>query len=513
MGMDTTLVDRAADLLAVADAALAELAALPAAMPSHPQQALDRVREVEQLSRRVRSVELAVADAVDRSEVWRAEGHRKAHQLVGYACRLSYAEELRRDQSMRALRDLPSVAAALRDGHLGRCQVERIARTWANERVRPALIELDATLAQQAASWSLSELHAHLRDWEAAVDEAGAAARAVRNHAERAATMAQRDDGGWDGAWRCGSLDGAQLDDIWRAFCDAEAAADWAEARERCGDAAAADDLARTDAQRRFDALGRIFRLAADGWAHAGAGPAIETIIVMDEETFARHLRRTAGHLQPPPRIDLSGDRVDRADPLERSPGTHRGLGTDLGDGLDDEEEAVVATRPPDEDEVVDLADVDAALDWRTEHLERAAGPPGTPTPGMRRRSSTIDGRFVDPTEAIAAALVGHVRRAVVDAESVTIDLGRRQRLFSGHAGLAAKLSATACFWVGCRLPNRRCQTDHLRSWADGGATDQANAAPACGFHNRHKEHGYTVRRDPATGTLRIHRPDGTEIV
>jgi hypothetical protein len=514
LGMDTALLDRAAELIAAADAALAELASLPAAMPCHPQEALDRVREVERLSRRVRSVELAVADAVDRSEVWRADGHRKAHQLVAHACHLSYGEELRRDQSMRALRDLPAVATALREGRIGRCRVERIARTWANERVRGRLIDLDATLAQQASQWSLAELHAHLRDWEATVDEAGAAERAARNHADRSATMSQRDDGGWDGAWRCGSLDGAQLEDIWRAFCDAEAAADWDEAKARQGLAVSADDLVRTDAQRRFDALGRIFRLAADGWSHDRGGPPIETIIVIDEETFVRHLRRTAGHLPPPPRIDLDGNRLASppASGGHPPPGCAR-----CDDHLTPPPEGAerrgdpVRTRPPDEDEVVDLADVEAALDWRTEHLEhleRSGGPRHEPAPCTRRRSTTIDGRFVDPTEAIAAALVGHVRRAVVDAESVTIDLGRRQRLFAGYASLAAKLAATACYWVGCRVPTGRCQTDHLHGWSAGGPTDQVNAGPACGFHNRYKEHGYTVRRDPVFRTV-PHPPPG----
>jgi hypothetical protein len=510
--MDTALVDRASELLAAADAALAELASLHAAMPRHPQEAVDRLREVEQLARRLRSVELATADAVDRSSLWRADGHRRAHQMVAHACQLSYPEELRRDRSMRALRDLPAVAAALRDARIGRCQVERIARTWANERVRDRLIDLDATLAQQAARCSAGELHALLRDWEAAVDETGTAERSARNHTERDAQLAQRDDGGWDGTWRCGSLDGAQLEDIWRAFVDAEAAADGDEARARGIEGAKAEDLLRTDAQRRFDALRRIFLLAADGWAAERGGAAIETIVVLDESTFDRHLRRLAGHERPAPAIDLDGRHLpippDGAeDPITSSAGPDIERGPDPGGGPCPDGDEPIRTAPPDEDEVVDLADVEAALDWRDAHRH-----PGGGTGRVPRRSSTIDGRFVDPTEAVAAAIVGHVRRAVVGAGSVTVDLGRRQRLFPKHASLASKLAATTCYWPGCRIGSGRCQTDHLHGWADGGPTDQANAAPACAHHNRHKEHGFTVRRDPATGELRVHRPDGTAI-
>ena len=93
----------------------------------------------------------------------------------------------------------------------------------------------------------------------------------------------------------------------------------------------------------------------------------------------------------------------------------------------------------------------------------------------------------------------------------MSIDLGRRQRLFTGHATLAARLAATTCYWPGCRAPASHCQTDHLDPWADGGTTDQANGGLACGHHNRLKEHGFTVRRAP-DGTIHVHRPDGTRI-
>ena len=44
-------------------------------------------KRVERVARRVRAVQVAVADAVDRSEVFKADGHRRGHQLVARACR------------------------------------------------------------------------------------------------------------------------------------------------------------------------------------------------------------------------------------------------------------------------------------------------------------------------------------------------------------------------------------------------------------------------------------------
>jgi hypothetical protein len=135
------------------------------------------------------------------------------------------------------------------------------------------------------------------------------------------------------------------------------------------------------------------------------------------------------------------------------------------------------------------------------------------PRPGVRLRCATIDGGHLDPAEAVAAALVGHVRRVVIGADGVVIDLGRRSRVFTGAAQLAVRLSSTECYWPGCHVPVSRCQIDHLRPWAgpERGRTSPDNGGPACGRHNRYKERGFTAWRDP-TGQLHVLRADGTEL-
>jgi hypothetical protein len=135
----------------------------------------------------------------------------------------------------------------------------------------------------------------------------------------------------------------------------------------------------------------------------------------------------------------------------------------------------------------------------------------GRPGPQVGFRSSTLDGHPVDPRGAVAAALCEHVRRAVVDAGGVVVDLGRRQRLFTGPAALALRLPLTTCAWPGCHVPVTDCQGDHLRPWHLGGSTNPGNGAPLCGTHNRTKEQGYRIMRDQL-GNLHVHRPDGTEI-
>ena len=65
----------------------------------------------------------------------------------------------------------------------------------------------------------------------------------------------------------------------------------------------------------------------------------------------------------------------------------------------------------------------------------------------------------------------------------------------------------------GCEVPADRCQIDHNESHSAGGRTDQANAGPECGPHNRHKyEHGWRTRRAD-NGRIYNIRSDGTLIL
>jgi hypothetical protein len=123
-----------------------------------------------------------------------------------------------------------------------------------------------------------------------------------------------------------------------------------------------------------------------------------------------------------------------------------------------------------------------------------------------------LDGHPIDPAEALAALHVGHLRRVVLDARSVVVDMGRATRLFTGPRQVAVRLQRISCFWPGCHVPVQHCQADHLHPWGEGGRTDQANGAPACGKHNRVRNQGFTVSRDPTTGLLVVRRPDGTTL-
>lgn len=110
----------------------------------------------------------------------------------------------------------------------------------------------------------------------------------------------------------------------------------------------------------------------------------------------------------------------------------------------------------------------------------------------------TQAGRRVHPDDAVNSALIGHVRRVVLDSAGTIIDLGRRSRLFRGAAREAVMLMHHQCVWAGCDRPVHWCDADHSRGWKAHGATVPRNGAPLCRAHNLLKEHGYGTYRDPA---------------
>ena len=457
------------ELAEAIDAVAASLDRLRSAgvTPVNSLDAITVIRETERLGRQLDAVLIDVLDGLDRSGFHLVDGHRTAKVMVRHVGRLSNREAARRARAVKALRDLPVVRAGFRAGRIGPCQVALIARVHANKRVRSRLLELDSDLARSAAHRTYPEFEMLLRNWETLTDEDGCADTNQRNHDNRDASLLQDYDTSWNLRAGCAALHGAAMNDIFQAFVDAEFAADWATARAEWGDAAGAH-LPRTDAQRRFDTLYAIFNNAADVLATEAGGTRITTNIVIDQDTFERIATKLTGATPEAPTFDF--------DPTPD-------------------------TDPTDED--LEADDVDTTETTETDTA---------PTSPVGFRCSTLDGHPLDPTEAVAHALLGHIRRVVVGADSTVIDLGRRRRLFTGAAQLAVKLSTTWCYWPGCNVPVTNCQTDHLTSWHQHhGRTHPGNGGPACGKHNRHKQHGYTAHRDQA-GTWHVHRPDGTEI-
>jgi hypothetical protein len=154
-------------------------------------------------------------------------------------------------------------------------------------------------------------------------------------------------------------------------------------------------------------------------------------------------------------------------------------------------------------------------LDTFQQHLHaELGGPPPAIDPAgiLTRRCETIDGVAVDPRHVVALAMVGRVRRIVLDANDVIVNAGRLTRLYRGPLRQALQALNPRCRWLACMLRARISAIDHRHEYAQGGTTDAANGEVLCHHHNRFKsQHDYRPRRMP-NGWWIIHRPDGTPL-
>jgi hypothetical protein len=140
-------------------------------------------------------------------------------------------------------------------------------------------------------------------------------------------------------------------------------------------------------------------------------------------------------------------------------------------------------------------------------------GTPDTIDPAtfLQRHSENDQGDLLHPSHILAAALIGHVRRVVLDRKGVITDLGRRSRLFTGPLRDAILFTQRRCIHPGCERPVGQCEADHTLPFSNAGPTNAANGGPLCSHHNRWKNRGFRTVRDPE-GRWHTYRPDGSEI-
>jgi hypothetical protein len=360
------------------------------------------------------------------------DGHRSLRAWGQSSCNWSHTEANRLVKTGRMLDTYQTAAVLAESGELGVAQMHALASVVTNPRVQPHLADGEAAIVGAAVSLDYADLLIFLNGWVAAADPDGAHQSAERAHKGRRARIGVFGNECFlDAAG--GATQGVQLKEILDAFAHSEWLADWDEGVLQHGGQMCPGLMARTDAQRRFDALFAIFHAAASMSADS-TGTAVTVNLVVGLDAFEHHLEKALG-----------------GDP--------------------------------------------APLD------------PNDP----QSRCETDDGVPIDPADMLLAAVSGHVRRVVFDSAGVVVNMGRKQRLFTGAMRDAVLLSARRCTWGGCHVPSHHCQTDHVLPWSQAGPTSTSNGAPKCGHHNRWMTRGYRTWRDP-DGHWHHYRPDGTEI-
>ena len=422
---------------------------------------LDAEIRSSELARRRLVVRQAMLIAVAQArQVPASDGHRSMAGYLRATCNWSGGEIAQMRRLAHLFDDVPVVGDALLAGHIGVAQAVEIGRVHANRRIGHLTGAIAPVLVEQAEHLSLREFKICVDRFITLADADGAFDDMTANMELRRAVVTEVAGGLLVQASGGDPLVAAGMIGVFARFVQAEFHRDVAARRVEFGDDADQHPLARTAAQRSFDALQTIFETAADaadnGIEPSGFGSVVN--IVCDEHMVGEVLA---------------------------------GGGLTLPNG-----------RHVDVDDFGGVA-IDAIVDELTSDPESL----------FERRCETADGTPIHPTLLLRALLSGHVRRVVVDSAGVVTDLGRRQRLFTGSARDAATLLTRTCTHPGCTVRSRFAEIDHVDDWADGHGTDQDNADVRCGRHNRFKHRQrWRTRRDPHGRSYSI-RPDDTIVL
>lgn len=414
---------------------------------------LDTVLAAAKRKRDEADLEIAAVTAVvDSRQLFQEHSQSSIKAYLKQQLNCSGPDALRIKRRARLFNQHPEIADVFGDSRIAVGQVDVMASAQQHPRAGAQFAEFAGLFLGQAERLEHDDFADAIKHFVVQADQDGSFSDQKFHEDQRTASV-RVDDGAVSVHASGGDpLRSVEMKEIFDRAVAAEAHKDFETRRAEHGDDALAHPMLRSGDQRRFDAIYAIFAASVVAPAN-GKRPVPLVNIVIDPATSLEVLAKY-GLIDL---SDLSG--LDTNSDL-----------TDIGVG--------------------DLADSDPTL----------------------RRCATSTGVAVHPDVALQAMFAGSVRRVMVDAHDVVINMGRTQRLFTGKARQAAQLLAVRCGFRGCDVAAEFCDVDHVTPWVDGGETDQANSLPLCGPHDRRKHRQQLRGRRDRHGRIHLIRPDGSVI-
>ncbi len=212
------------------------------------------LREFNQQMTRLLGVQIRSIGEFDQWDAGAADGAKNSADWISTEFKEPVKESRRRIKHARALRNLPIVAEALMEGKINEAHLDLFVAVH-NSPIKDALTKDQELLVDQAATKNFGEFHQDLEYYKQSVDPEGAEANAAAQRDRRAVYLAPVSDGMHVGRISLDPISGTivanELDRLESELFDA----DWAEAKARLGRDPRVDELSRTPAQRRADAL------------------------------------------------------------------------------------------------------------------------------------------------------------------------------------------------------------------------------------------------------------------
>ncbi len=274
----------------------------------------------EFLIRRLQAKQARIAARIEETGHWTVDGHRTMRQWVSATINCSPAVATQHVHRARVARQLPKVTKRWSDGDIGGCQIDELARLLRNPRAGHQLTDSEELLLEQAQQLRYHDFTVVTARWLAYADPDGN----IRSHDDaRKQRTASSDFVGSLFRFRADgdTLTGTEMNDIFGHFTTGEFLADCDHAKQIYGPNITKNQLARTHAQRAYDALLTIFRTAAAaGTAHVK--PFTPDVgIVVDHATYETTLRHLLG--------DDNAPWPNPADVLKLRCETHAGIPVD----------------------------------------------------------------------------------------------------------------------------------------------------------------------------------------
>jgi hypothetical protein len=212
------------------------------------------VKELVRQHSRLESVLSTTAAAYDASGDWAADGAKTATAWLARSCRLPKAAARRMVRRGRNLRHLPVVAEAFSDGAINAAHLDALVAVRRPDS-EEAMARDEALLVKQAKRLRFDQFTRAVAYWDQLADPDGSEEAAEERRARRDVYLEPSLNSMFLGSITLdpisGSIVSGELSRIEEEFFKA----DWARARAEQGANPTPDDLWRTPAQRRADAL------------------------------------------------------------------------------------------------------------------------------------------------------------------------------------------------------------------------------------------------------------------
>jgi hypothetical protein len=247
----------------------------------------ESMEQLHHLSARFESFMTEVTAAFEVGEEWAADGAKTAAAWIATRCRVPRAAAKRQVRLGRSLRHLPAVAEAWRQGAIGPDAAQAIASAR-RHRTEASMARDEEMLVAQATELGFEDFHRALSYWKQLADPDGSEASDEERKASRDVFLASSLSGMWLGEMTLdpvsGSIVSGELNRLEHELFEA----DCAQAKEGLGRSARIDELARTSAQRRADALVEMATRSATAPADGIRPAPLFSVFVSYETLYGR---------------------------------------------------------------------------------------------------------------------------------------------------------------------------------------------------------------------------------